>query len=285
MTKKTIAVVGAAGRTGLPLVSALLKSGLNVRGISRRASQPGLFPQAIEVRCGDSRNLDSLAAAFEGADAIHYIPPSFDPGDPDYAKNIIEAARKTGITRLVYHSVMHPATPEMPHHFRKTKTEQLLRHSPLTWTIIQPGMYAQTALAFFNRDTAELMPAFDVSKPFTPIHERDLAEAAAIIHATEGHAFATYELASTELLNFAAMGETLSGILGRPVETHKASAEKLAAFVASARGYNPEQVRELCLMFDHYDLYGLAGNGNILRMILGREPSNFAQAMNDSLKA
>ncbi|GGD77224.1 hypothetical protein GCM10010990_28660 [Croceicoccus mobilis] len=185
--------------------------------------------------------------------------------------------------RIVYHSVMHPATPDMPHHFRKSKTEQLLRHSTLDWTIIQPGMYSQTALAFFDHETAELMPSFDITKPFTPIHERDLAEAAAMIHTNEGHSFATYELAGTELLTFVEMGSILSDILGRQVKTYKADPDKLAAFVAKARGYTPGQVRELKLMFEHYDGHGLAGNGNVLRMVLGREPSDFSTAMHESL--
>ena len=31
-------------------------------------------------------------------------------------------------------------------------------------------------------------------------------------------------------------------------------------------------------MFDYYDRYGLVGNDKVLRMILGREPADFAEA-------
>ena len=285
MTDHIVAVVGATGRTGRPFVQALLERGAAVRAISRRAYRPDVLDARVDLRTADLLNVDSLVAAFCGATAIHYIPPSYDPADLDYARNIIAAAMQADIARIVYHSVLHPATPEMPHHLRKTRTEREFRHSPLTWTILQPAMYAQTALAFFDARTAELMPAFDTRRAFTPIHEADLAQAAAIVHTTGNHAFATYELAGAETLDFVAMGERLGGILGRTVTTRRVASETLAPFVAAARGYTPEQVRELCLMFDHYDRHGLVGNGNVLRMILGREPTTFAEAMRASLSA
>jgi NAD(P)H dehydrogenase (quinone) len=282
MSERIIAVVGATGRTGTPLVRALERRSARVR-IARRVSQSDMASASVELRQGDALDVESPVAAFEGADAIHYIPPPYDPRDAAYAYNIIAAAQRAGISRIVYHSVLHPATPEMPHHLRKSQTELLLRHSPLTWTIIQPGMYAQSALAFFNASTGELMPAFETTQPFTPIHEGDLAEAAAIIHTTEGHAFASYELAGSELLDFNAMGHGLSEILGKPITTRKVSIDTLTSFIAAARNYSPEQLREFCLMCDHYNLYGLAGNGNVLRMILGRESTTFAEAMRHSL--
>jgi uncharacterized protein YbjT (DUF2867 family) len=285
MTGHLVAVIGAASRTGRPLIDALARRGAGVLAITRRSGPPNPFPGPVEVRPGDLQEVDSLAAAVEGATAIHYIPPSFEPRELEFARNLIAAAERAGVSRLTYHSVLHAPTPEMPHHWRKSQVELLLRHSPLSWTVIQPAMYAQTALAFFDSAAGLLTPAFDITRPFAPIHEQDLAEAAAIIHTTPGHAFATYELAGSELLDFIAMGDQLSAILGRPVTTSKVDADALAAQVAAARGLNPDQVRELRLMFDHYDLYGLVGNGNVLRMILGREPATFAEAMRQSLSA
>lgn len=283
MTESIIAVIGATSGTGRPLVRALLDRGLSVCAITRRTDAAALLPAGAEWRGGDLQDTASLAEAFAGASAIHYIPPSFDPREPDFARNIIIAAGRAGVSRIVYHSVLHPGTPEMPHHFRKSQTEHLLRHSALRWTIIQPAMYAQTVLAFFDAEAGELIPAFDTAKPFAPIHEGDLAEAAAVIHSEDGHVFATYELAGSEILDSAVMAERLGAVLGRPIVARKVSADALVPRVAAARGYTPEQARELRLMLDHYDGHGLVGNGNVLRMILGREPTSFADAMRDSL--
>jgi hypothetical protein len=37
-----------------------------------------------------------------------------------------------------------------------------------------------------------------------------------------------------------------------------------------------ERLETMCLMNAHYDAHGLIGNPNVLRWILGREPTRFA---------
>lgn len=283
MADTTIAVIGATGRTGRPLLAALERRGVRARAITRHPERADALPARVEPRFGELDNVDALAAAFEGATGIHYIPPSLNVRDPDYVANIIAAAEKAGVTRIVYHSVLHSNTPEMPHHIRKAGCERLFRHSSLRWTVLQPAMYVQTALGFFDAAAGVLAPPFDTAQPFTLIHEGDLAEAAAIIHSSEGHAFATYELAGVEQLDSVAMGEQLSALTGRPVATRKADADDYVARFAAARGLTADQARERWLMFDYYDRHGLLGNGNVLRMVLGREPTSFAEAARHSL--
>ena len=283
MTDHIVTVIGAGGVTGRPLLRALLNRGVHVRVITRTQLSSGRFPAQIEAIGADLADSQSLAKAFQGSTAVHYIPPSFEPREPEFAAHVIAAAKLASVPRLVYHSVLHPCTPEMPHHLRKSLVEHQLRHSSLVWTIIQPAMYAQTALAFFDAEAGELIPAFDPTKLFAPIHEGDLAEAAAIIHVGEGHDFATYELAGSEVLNFIDMADRLSLVVGRSVNTRQISADALVQRVAEARGYSPAQAMELRLMLEHYDGYGLVGNGKVLRMVLGREPTVFVDAMRQSL--
>lgn len=283
MTGTTIAVIGATGRTGRPLVRELVRRGASVRCLSRGPQRPGLFDGGVEWRVGDLRNVDTLAGAFRGVNSIHYIPPSLDERDPDYVANIIGAAEKVGVERIVYHSVLHSNTPEMPHHIRKAGCERLFRHSSLAWTILQPAMYVQTALAYLDAEAGVLSPPYDAGRPFTLVDETDLAEAAGIIHTTDGHAFATYELAGSERLDFAAMGERLGMILGRPISVRSVDTEEYVARFAAKKGLSAGQARERQLMFDYYDRHGLLGNGNVLRMILGREPTGFIDAARRSL--
>lgn len=280
---KKVVVIGASGRTGRPLVHALGRRGIAVRAITRHPDRMGLFADNVEANFADLRQVESLVSAFRGANAIHYIPPSLDPNDHDYVGHIHAACIRTGITRLVYHSVLHPHTPDLVHHMRKAGSEARLRDTSLAWTIIQPAMYAQTSLAFFDVSAGELMPPFDPTRPFSPIHVRDLAEAAAIIHTSEGHAFATYELAGPETLDFNTMGRQLSDLLGRSITTQESQPESTAAKFAVARGYNADQVRELLLTFNHYNRHGMVGNSTQLAMILGKRPTDFAQAMRESL--
>jgi NAD(P)H dehydrogenase (quinone) len=281
---RTVAVIGALGVTGRQLIPVLEERGVRVRAIDKQKAPADLFDASVEVRAGNLQDIGSLVSAIEGADSIHYIPPSFNPREEEFARNLIAAAERADISRLVYHSVLHAATPDMPHHIRKAWVELSLRHSTLLWTVLQPAMYAQTILAFFDKAAGVLSPAFDPSRPFTPVDGQDLAEVAAIVHTTDGHAYATYELAGSEQLNFLAMGERLGEVLGRSIVTRAQTQEAVGERLSNTRGYTPEQVRELALMCAHYDKYGLVGNANVLRMLLGREPTNFAQAIRRSLQ-
>ena len=279
MKTLTVAIVGASGRTGRGVIRALQARGVHVRAVSRQAGKPGLFAPDVAVQSAELGSVGSLQAAFEGVDSIHYIPPVFNPHEEEYGANLIAAAEAAGVDRVIYHSVMHSATPDMPHHARKARVELLLRHSSLAWTVLQPAMYAQTALAFFDKASGALTPPFSVSRLFTPVHLGDLSEAAAIVHTAEGHAFATYELAGPERLSFMDIGERLSSLLGRQTTTHAVPPQMLAAGVSEVFGFNPDQSAEMKLMFDHYDNHGFAGSGNVLRMIVGREPTCFTDAV------
>lgn len=285
MVGGVVAVIGATGRTGRPLVRSLVRRGAGVRMLTRHPEDSEPMSGDVEPRFAELTNVDAMAAAFKGATSIHYIPPSLDARDPDYVATIIAAAERAGVTRIVYHSVLHSNTPEMPHHIRKAECERMLRHSALTWTVLQPAMYVQTGLGYLDLEVGLLSPPFNPARPFTLVHEGDLAEAAAVVHTTEGHAFATYELAGAERTDFVSMAERLSTLLRRPIAACKGDAGQLVARLAARRGLTADQERERLLMFDYYDRHGLVGNGNVLRMMLGRAPTGFLEAARESLAA
>ncbi len=111
----------------------------------------------------------------------------------------LAAAEQAGVSRVVYHSVLRAATPDMPHYARKAQVELHLQHSKLAWTVLQPAMYAQSALLFFDKSADLLTPALDPTRPFTPIHVEDLAEADARFRLTYLSRACRRHWASTQL--------------------------------------------------------------------------------------
>ena len=166
----------------------------------------------------------------------------------------------------------------MPHHVRKSRVELALRESPLAWTIVQPAMYIQTPLAFLNDRRDELNPGFDAKQPFTPIDLEDLADAITDIVIKHGHEFATYELAGSETLTFVDMAAAISEALGKTVRARSVPAQHFVDTRGAARGFGPSALLELRAMLDYYNDHGLVGNGNVLRMILKRDPTTFLAA-------
>ena len=48
---------------------------------------------------------------------------------------------------FVYHSVLHPQTEKMNHHWQKMRVEEMIFESGLPFTILQPAPYMQNLLA------------------------------------------------------------------------------------------------------------------------------------------
>lgn len=278
---RPVAILGAGGATARPLVAALEVRGSPVRAVVRRAPPLGAFADA---RVADLTDPDQIARAIDGACAVHLIPPVFNDGETVFARNAIIAARRVGIDRLSYHSVLHAPTEAMPHHWRKAQVEQIVRDSPLAWTILQPALYMQTGFTFLDRDAGTYDCPFDPDQPFNPIDVIDLADAVATVLVGDGHEHATYELAGTEQLSARDMAQAIGATLGTTLELRRVQPESFAKARAARRGLDARQTRELLAMYSHYDAHGLVGNGNVLTMLLGRAPAHFAEVAGRDLK-
>lgn len=276
-----VAILGAGGVTARPLIAALERRGVPVRATVRR---PERLDEFADGRVADLNDVDQVTAAIEGARAVHLIPPVFNEGEGIFARNVIAAARRVGIDRLTYHSVLQAPTPAMPHHWRKSQVEQMLRDSPLAWTIVQPAMYMQTGFTFLDRAAGTYDCPFDLDRPFNPIDVHDLAEAVATVLVEDGHEYATYELAGAERLSTRGMAAELGTLLGSALEVRQVDPDHFATIRATRRGLDARQTRELLAMYHHYDAHGLVGNGNVLTMLLKRAPARFADVVRRDLK-
>ena len=277
-----VAVIGAAGQTGRPIVRALSRRGMRVKAVVHHHNQAALTPEAAEIEAIGLDNVAGLTSVLKNAAVAYYIPPVFNAREEEFGANIISAAIAAKLPRLVYHSVMHASTPSMPHHARKARVELALRESPLTWTIIQPAMYSQTPLAFLNTERTQLRVGFDPQKLFTPVDLEDLAEAVTTVLLDNSHEYATYELAGMQRLSFLDMAKAISGVLKRQVTISSLPSTLVAS--AAAMRLGPKALFVVKAMLDHYDAHGFTGNSNVLRMLLHRDPLIFSEVMKRDLK-
>lgn len=270
-----IVIIGAAGRTGRPLLEHLARGGTAVRGLVRSEKRAQELRGVAATVVADLADPASLTRAFAGASVVHFIPPLFDKAEETYAANAIEAATSAGVGRFVYHSVLHADTRQMPHHHRKAAVERMLRDSDLAWTIVQPAMYVSTPLLYLDPRAMVFRPPFSTRRLFSPIDNEDLTAAVANILAQQGHEFAVYELAGPSPLTIDDMAAALTTQIGKPVRAEAGAPE------AALRGRNfaPEAEQEARAMYAYYDAHGLPGNGRVLEMILGRAPRSFAQSL------
>jgi uncharacterized protein YbjT (DUF2867 family) len=180
------------------------------------------------------------------------------------------------VERIVYHSVLHPQTEAMPHHWHKMQVESLLFESGLVYTVLQPASYMQNVLNNWHSIVTEGVYAV----PYPPetrlgmVDLDDVASATAIVLADRRHDAATYELAGPEALSQTEVAEILSHRLGRPVRAVELSLDEWAAR-ARASGLGEYQIDVLRQMFVYYGRFGFWGNPQVLTQLLGRAPTTF----------
>jgi NAD(P)H dehydrogenase (quinone) len=272
-----ILVTGAGGKTGKAVIKALVARGAGVRALVRStAHEAALKAMGVsEVVTGAMDDADVLASAIKRADAIYHICPNVSPHEVVFAKALVAAAIHLRVSRLVYHSVLHPQIEAMPHHWNKLRVEEMLFSSALDVTILQPTAYMQNSLAEWDRiksDGVYRVP-YPVETRLGLVDLDDVAEAAALVLTNDGHSGATYELVGTPPLSQIEIADAFGHALNKAV---RAEAETVESWDQRARsaGMDDHARETLTKMFRAYARDGFGGNPNVLGWLLGRPPTS-----------
>jgi uncharacterized protein YbjT (DUF2867 family) len=267
-----ILITGAGGKTGRTLVRTLSRVEGVRAFVNREAYVPVATSQGAEsVVVGDLRDEPALRSAMQGVRAVYHICPNLSPDEELIGKLVITEARQIGVGHFVHHSVLHPQTEKMNHHWQKLRVEEMLLESGLPFTILQPAPYMQNLLAGWEgivQDGALRVP-YSVDSRFSFVDLEDVGAVAAVVLSDSSHIHATYEIAGTHPLSHVQVAEILGRVLNRSVRAEK---EEIGAWQLRARRLSDYAAENLIRMFEYYDEYGLAGNPNSLRWLLGREP-------------
>jgi NAD(P)H dehydrogenase (quinone) len=274
-----ILITGAGGKTGKALLKALVTRGASVRAFVRNSAHEAALGAigARDVVVGAMDDPQALARATHGIQAIYHICPNVSPHEMSFARALVDAATSSGVSRLVYHSVLHPQIEAMPHHWSKLRVEEMLFSSRLDVTILQPTAYMQNSLAEWDRmvrDGIYRVP-YPIETRLSLVDLEDVAEAAALVLTNAGHSDATYELAGTPPLSQIEIADAFGRALNKPV---RAEAETIESWDARARaaGMDDHARETLIKMFRAYAHDGLKGNSNVLGWLLGRSPTSLA---------
>jgi dihydroflavonol-4-reductase len=112
---KPTLVTGATGFVGWHVARKLLERGERVRALARDPARLRELGEA-EAVCGDLRDPESLKRAVEGCGVVYHVAADYrlwarDPeemyrSNVDGTRHLLEAARRTGIERVVYTSTV-----------------------------------------------------------------------------------------------------------------------------------------------------------------------------------
>jgi len=147
-----VLVAGGTGFVGQHLCRELDDRGHDVTALSRDPHDAEL-PDGVTRKTGDVTDYDSIEGAFEGRDAVVFLPalsPLFKPDGGDEmhevvhlggTENCVKAAEEHGVDRFLQMSALGADPNGATHYLRaKGKAEEVVKNSDLDWVIFRPSV-------------------------------------------------------------------------------------------------------------------------------------------------
>jgi putative NADH-flavin reductase len=141
-----ITVFGASGRTGRSLVEQALEHGHEVVAFVRDGSAFGEPGDKLDVVEGDATNVEAVAEAIRGSDAVisvlGLVRAEDEPEHSEATRSVVDAAKAEGVRRIVVtanstvlddEEVTGEFAAQAREHRRNRET---LRESGLDWTLL-----------------------------------------------------------------------------------------------------------------------------------------------------
>jgi NAD(P)H dehydrogenase (quinone) len=216
-----IVVTGASGQLGRLVIHSLLKQ-VDASQIIAAARQPervgDLAALGVQVRRADYTEPESLDIAFQGAEKVLLISSSEVGQRESQHKNVIDAAKRTGVSLLAYTSLLHADISPLALKTEHLATETYLRQSGVPFAILRNGWYTENYLA--SAAPALQHGAFigcAGEGRIASAGRADYAEAAALVLTTPGQAGKVYELAGDDAYTLVEFAQELSRQSGKGI--------------------------------------------------------------------
>jgi len=283
---KTVLVTAAGGNQGKLLIPKLAAAGWTVRAV--RAT-PGRQDELLElgareVVVADLADVDRYAEVLDGVDTVYHVGPGASHQEVAMGNAVIQAARRTSVTHVVFSSVLHPIIDIVQHRIKRDLEVQLIE-SGLNFTVLKPCDYmmpAQYSLPAFEMGVFPAFWSLDKPRRGSLIDLNDLTDVAAkVIAEGQDHYFASYELAGPDKLTALEVAEILSRVSKRHITAVEWTPEQMLEHMFGADRSSPEAQHHRAVIESVSRWYGqhnFVGNPNVLTWLLGHKPTSFEES-------
>lgn len=223
---KKILVTGATGYIGGRLVPALLEKGYQVRAMGRSISKLKARPWAhhknIELFEGDVFDQEQLIQALQGCEVAYYLVHSMLPGQKDFstadrtaAHNMVQAAEKNQLKRIIYLGGLGENSKELSHHLKsRQEVGQILKSGSVPVTELRAAMVIGSGSSSFEilRYLVDRLPVMITPKwlttPNQPIAIRNVIFYLTSCLEVDQTIGETFEIGGPEVLTYEKLMET-----------------------------------------------------------------------------
>jgi NAD(P)H dehydrogenase (quinone) len=235
----TILVTAASGQLGRLVVESLLARGAAPTDVIATARDTAKLEQfaARGIRTAelDYARPETIAAALDGVDTVLLVSGSEPGGRVALHRNVIDAAKAAGVTKLVYTSAPQASTADFALAPDHKATEEAIAASGVPAVIVRNNWYTENYAADVARAASTGVIATSTADGRVASATRaDLADGAAVVLLEDGHLGQVYEFGGDVAWNYEELAAAASEIVGRDVAyTRLTTAEHVAALEAA----------------------------------------------------
>lgn len=236
----TILITATSGHLGRLVVDALLERGAEPAEIVATARDTSkiadLSARGIRTALLDYDRPETIAAALEGVDRVLLISGSVPGARVEGHRNVIDAAKAAGVSKLVYTSAPKATTVEgFPLAADHKATEEAIAASGVPAVILRNNWYTENYLADVSRaaETGEIASSAGDGRVASATRA-DFAEGAAVVLLDDGYLGQTLELSGDTAWTFDELATAAAEVVGRDVTYRRlTNAEHVAALEAA----------------------------------------------------
>ncbi|UOQ68897.1 SDR family oxidoreductase [Hymenobacter volaticus] len=279
-----IAITGATGQLGRLVIEKLKATAPADQIVALVRTPAKAADLGVETREADYSQPATLEAALAGVDTLLLISSSEVGQRITQHRNVIEAAKKAGVQRIVYTSVLHADNSPLSLAEEHRATEADLKSSGVVYTLLRNGWYTENYTGSVHGSVAggALLGSAKDGK-ISSATRADFADAAVAVLTGQGHENKTYELAGDESYTLTELAAEISRQTGKDIPYRNLPVADYAAALASFG--IPEGFAHGIASWDANAAAGaLFDDSHQLSQLIGRPTTPLSTAVADALK-
>ncbi len=229
-----IGITGATGQLGQLVVQQLKKRVDAQQIVALVRNTDKAVTLGVEARSFDYNLPETLTGSLAGIDTLLLISANEIGKRETQHKNVIEAAKKAGIQRIVYTSLLHANTTSINLAGEHLATETAIKASGTAYTLLRNGWYTENYAGSIGGALAGGAFAGSAGEgKISSAARADFAEAAAVVLTGNNHEGKVYELAGDEAYTLTEFAAAISKHSGKTIPYNNLPEKDYAALLQS----------------------------------------------------